>query len=222
MQYAVLGTGVVGQTIATKLVTLGHEVRLGSRSADNPAAVEWAAAHSRGSATTFADAATFGEVVVNCLPGAVVLAVLEALAEEVGDKVLIDVSNPLDFSQGLPPTLSVCNTDSLAEQIQRALPSAKVVKALNTVNADIMVNPGLLSESTDLFLAGNDDQAKASVRSLLVEFGWRDEFIHDCGQVSTARGLEMYLLMWLNLMGATGSAHFNIHVVRADGDPPTG
>lgn len=220
MRFGVLGTGVVGQTIAGSLVSLGHEVRLGSRSADNPAAVRWAGEHRGGGAATFADAAAFGDLVINCLPGTVALAVIEPLADLVGAKVLIDVSNPLDFSQGFPPSLSVCNTDSLAEQLQRALPLAKVVKTLNTVNANVMVDPSRLSEPTDLFLAGDDDDAKAEVRGLLETFGWQPENVLDCGALISARGLEMYLPLWLNLMGATGSADFNIHVVRGRDLPP--
>ncbi len=208
MKFGVLGTGVVGQTIASKLLGLGHDVRLGSRAASE-------------TAVTFNDAAEFGHVVFNCLPGAVAMSVLETLPDVVGDKVLVDVSNPLDFSQGFPPSLSVVNTDSLAETIQRALPRAKVVKALNTVNADIMVNPALLPAPTDLFIAGNDEQAKVVVRSLLVTFGWAEANIRDLGGISAARAAEMYLPLWLNLMGATGTAAFNIHVVTQDA-PPTG
>lgn len=200
MKFGVLGTGVVGRSIAAKLVDIGHEARIGSRTAD-------------GEFVTFANAADFGEAVFNCLPGAVSLSVLEPLTAQVADKLLVDVTNPLDFSQGFPPTLSVVNTDSLAESLQRTLPRAKVVKALNTVNADIMVNPGLLAAETDQFLAGNDEPAKAVVKSLLVAFGWREANIRDLGGISAARGMEMYLPLWLNLMGALGTAAFNVHVV---------
>lgn len=223
MKIAVLGTGTVGRTLATAWVALGHEVCLGSRSASSEAGTEWAAAQGeRAAVDEFAAAAAFGEIVVNALPGQVCLGVLTESADAIGDKVLIDVSNPLDFSDGFPPKLSVVNTDSLAEQIQRALPEAKVVKALNTVNADVMVRPGLLTSPTDLFIAGDDDQAKQFVTSLLVEFGWFAPDIHDLGGITAARGPEMYLPLWLNLMGAVGSPAFNVHVVRASPDAPTG
>ena len=208
MKFGVLGTGVVGQTIASKLSSLGHDVRIGSRAASD-------------TTVTFHDAAEFGDVVFNCLPGTVTLSVLQTLADAVGDKVLVDVSNPLDFSQGFPPSLSVVNTDSLAETIQRTLPRARVVKALNTVNANVMVDPTLLPSPTDLFIAGDDEDAKAVVRSLLVTFGWTEGNIRNLGGISAARAAEMYLPLWLHIMGATGTSAFNIHVVTQD-VPPTG
>src|SRR5438105_1078447 len=143
MRIGVLGTGMVGRTIATRLVELGHEVKMGSRSAGNEKAVEWASGAGEGASEgSFADATSFGEVVFNCTPGA---ASVDALGmagpENLSGKVLIDVSNPLDFSKGMPPTLSVCNDDSVGEQIQREFPDARVVKSLNTVNASIRVDP---------------------------------------------------------------------------------
>ncbi len=129
-------------------------------------------------------------------------------------KVLIDVSVPLDFSQGFPPRLSVVNDDSLGEQIQRALPETRVVKALNTLNADLMLNPQLLEAPSDLFLAGDDAEAKDVVRGLLVEAGWEGGNIHDLGGIEASRGTEMWLPLWLRLMGAVGGPRFNVHVVR--------
>src|SRR5947208_1024899 len=174
MKVGVLGTGSVGKTIGTKLVELGHEVTMGSRSATNEQAAEWAASAGAGAGHgTFADAAASGELVFNCTSGMVSLEALGAAGEEnVSGKVLVDVSNPLDFSKGRPPTLSVCNDDSVGEQIQRAFPEAKVVKALNTINAGVMVAPASIPGEHDVFVCGNDDGAKAQVSELLESFGW--------------------------------------------------
>src|SRR5690606_92087 len=135
MRVGVLGTGDVGKTLASRLIEIGHEVRMGSRAQGNEAAKAWVAEAGAGASEgTFADAAAFGEMVLNCTKGEHALAVMEAAgADNLAGKVLIDLSNPLDFSQGFPPSLSVCNTDSMGEQIQRKLPSTKVVKALNTM-----------------------------------------------------------------------------------------
>ncbi len=214
MKIAVLGTGTVGQTIGTRLVGLGHEVTMGSRQAGNEKAVGWAAATGDGAAEgSFADAAGAAELAFNCTAGTGSLSALEAAgAERLAGKVLVDVANPLDFSKGMPPTLSVCNEDSLGEQIQRAFTEARVVKALNMVNASVMTEPAALSGEHDTFVAGNDDEAKAQVRGLLESFGWRT--IHDLGDITAARGMEMYLPLWLRLMGATGGPGFNIRVVN--------
>ena len=216
MRFGVLGTGTVGQAIGGKLVSLGHEVSMGSRQAGNEKAVAWAAEAGDGAGEgTFADAAGFGEVLVNATAGTASLEALEAAgAENLAGKVLIDVSNPLDFSQGMPPVLSVCNDDSVAERIQRAFPDARVVKALNTINASVMVAPGDLGGSTTVFVCGNDEGAKAQVVELLRSFGWGEGNVLDLGDVGAARGTEMYLPLWLRLMGALGTADFNIKVVR--------
>jgi NADPH-dependent F420 reductase len=214
MKIAVFGTGMVGNAIATKLVKLGHDVKMGSRTADNAKAVEWVKANgARASQGTFADAAAFAELVFNCTKGESSLAALEAAGKKnVAGKVLVDVSNPLDFSKGMPPSLTVCNTDSLAEQIQRALPDTKVVKALNTVNANLMVEPSLLKGDHDIFVCGNDAAAKGRVKELLGSFGWKH--VVDVGDLTAARGLEMYLPLWVRLYGALQSPMFNVHVVR--------
>ncbi|MCA1691112.1 MAG: NAD(P)-binding domain-containing protein [Actinobacteria bacterium] len=215
MRYGVLGTGVVGQTLGTKLVQLGHEVMMGSRQAGNEKAVAWAdGAGTPASEGSFGDAAAFGEVVVNATAGAVSLDVLRAAGpENLAGKALVDVSNPLDFSQGMPPTLTVCNTDSMGEQIQRAFPDARVVKSLNTVNAGVMVEPGLLPTSHTIFVAGNDDDAKDQVKDLLQSFGWPAGDILDLGDITSARATEMYLPLWLRLAGATGSWQVNVKVL---------
>jgi 8-hydroxy-5-deazaflavin:NADPH oxidoreductase len=216
MRVAVLGTGGVGQTIGSKLVELGHEVTMGSRSADNEDARAWAQAAGSGAAHgSFADAAAAGEIVFNCTAGGASLEALEAAgASNLARKVLVDVANPLDFSQGMPPTLSVCNDDSLGERIQAAHPDARVVKALNTVNAAVMVEPGSLSEPGTIFIAGDDSGAKDEVGALLRAFGWPTDSILDLGEIGAARGMEMYLPLWLRMMGALDSAAFNIRVVR--------
>ncbi len=216
MKVGVLGTGGVGQTIASKLVELGHEVTMGSRSADNETAAEWVAA-SGGAASqgTFADAAAAGEIVFNCTAGTASLAALEAAgAENLAGKVLVDAANPLDFSKGMPPTLSVCNDDSLGEQIQAAHPDARVVKTLNTVNTSVMTAPGGLTEPTTIFVAGNEEGAKAEICALLESFGWEPDSILDLGDITAARGMEMYLPLWLRMMGALGMPTFNVRVVR--------
>jgi predicted dinucleotide-binding enzyme len=216
MKVAVLGTGTVGKTIATKLVSLGHEVTMGSRTADNEDATAWVSDAGGGAGQgTFADAAAAGELIVNCTAGAASLDALRAAGEQnLAGKVLIDVANPLDFSQGMPPTLSVTNTDSLAEQIQRAFPDAKVVKSLNTINTGVMVDPGRVPGEHDVFLCGDDEDAKGEVRELLHSFGWPEDAVVDLGDLSAARGTEAYLLLWLRLMGTLETADFNIKVVR--------
>ena len=215
MKIAVLGTGVVGQTLAGKLVELGHEVQMGSRAAGNEKAVAWAQQAGDGAAEgSFADAAASAEVVVNATAGAASMAALEqAGTDNLSGKVLLDVANPLDFSRGMPPTLSICNTDSLGEQIQRTFPDAKVVKALNTVNAGVMVEPAIVPGPHTMFLCGDDDSAKARVAELLQAFGWPGQDIMDLGGIDSARGMEMYLPLWLRLLGATGTGHLNIKVL---------
>jgi 8-hydroxy-5-deazaflavin:NADPH oxidoreductase len=216
MKIGVLGTGMVGRTIATKLIELGHEVTMGSRDATGEAVTAWAAENGdRASAADFAGAAAAGEVVFNCTAGGASLEALDSAgAENLGGKVLVDVANSLDFSAGMPPQLSVCNDDSLAEQIQRAFPEARVVKTLNTVNAAVMVSPGDLPEPHDIFVSGDEEAAKAEVMGLLESFGWPRDRIIDLGPITSARGMEMYLPLWLALMGATGSPAFNVRVVR--------
>jgi predicted dinucleotide-binding enzyme len=215
MKIGVLGTGMVGSTIASKLVEVGHEVKIGSRTAQNEKALEWAnGAGERGSSGTFADAAAFGELVFNCTNGAgAVDAVRAAGADNLRGKVLIDITNPLDFSHGMPPSLFTGNTDSLGEQIQRELPDTRVVKTLNTMNCKIMVNPSRVPGDHDVFMSGNDAEAKAKVREVLTGwFGWKD--VIDLGDITTARGTESYLPLWLRLWGAFGTADLNIKVVR--------
>ncbi len=215
MKIGVLGTGMVGNVIASKLVQLGHEVKMGSRTADNMKAAEWVkTVGSKASQGTFSQAAQFGEIVFNCTHGMASLEVLHlAGAANLKGKILVDIANPLDFSKGMPPSLSVCNTDSLAEQIQRAFPETKVVKALNTVNCSLMVNPSLVKGEHDIFVSGNDAQAKAKVTDILKNwFGWKT--VIDLGDITSARATEMILPIWVRLMGIFQSPNFNFKVVK--------
>jgi predicted dinucleotide-binding enzyme len=214
MKVGVLGTGMVGKTIATKLVELGHAVTMGSRSADGEALQDWLNEGGRdASGGTFADAASAAELVFNCTAGVASLDALAAAgAGGLGGKTLVDVANPLDFSHGMPPLLSVCNDDSLGEQIQAAYPAARVVKALNTMNHLVMTDPGRVPGDHDVFICGNDEGAKSEVMALLESFGWPAGSILDLGDIGAARGTEMYLPLWLRLYGAFGTGDLNIKV----------
>jgi len=216
MRIGVFGTGSVGETIASKLIDVGHEVMMGSREAGNEKAAAWVDGAGEGASEgSFADAAAFGELLVNATAGAHSLDALElAGAGNLAGKVLLDVANPLDFSHGMPPTLTVANTDSLGEMIQRAHPDAKVVKGLNTITSMLMGDPSSLGESTNLFVCGNDDGAKAQVIEILETFGWLSGDIIDLGDISAARGTEAYLALWIRLMSTMGSPQFNIRIVK--------
>ena len=214
MKFAVLGTGMVGNTLGTKLVALGHEVRMGARSADNAKAQAFVEANGQnGSQGTFRDAAAWADRIVVVVSGGVLPSLAEAVgAETVAGKTVIDVSNPLDMEQGFPPPLlpEMANTTSAGELLQSLWPEAKVVKALNTMTHSLMVDPGQLPDS-DAFIAGNDDGAKAEVRALLESFGWTT--IHDMGDIAGARGMEGLMLFWLRMMGQQGTALFNYKIV---------
>jgi predicted dinucleotide-binding enzyme len=215
MQIGILGSGVTAQTIGSKLIQLDHEVMLGSRDEANPSSVVWARdAGQHALYGTFMNAAAFGEIIFNCTLGSASLAALnQAGVENLSGKVLIDTANPLDRSTDRW-TLTVSNTDSLGEQIQRAFPETKVVKTLNTVNANVMVDPAKLLEQTHVFVSGNDIEAKATVVRILRDwFGWKQ--IIDLGGIETARGAEMYVLLWHNLRNAISSQRFNIKVVTS-------
>jgi 8-hydroxy-5-deazaflavin:NADPH oxidoreductase len=214
MKIAVLGTGMVGVSIATKLIELGHQVKMGSRTADNPKAGEWVEKNGpSASQGTFSDAASFAEIVFNCTHGQNSLDALHLAGKKnLAGKTLVDVANPLDFSKGMPPSLTICNTDSLAENIQRAFPEAKVVKTLNTVNCQLMVNPGLIKSDSSIFVSGNDVQSKEIVSGLLKDFGWKE--IIDLGDITSARGTEQLLPVWVRLMGTLGTPMFNFKIAR--------
>ena len=218
MRIGVLGTGVVGSAIGGKLVELGHEVRMGSREAGNEKGRAWSeAAGANASEGSFADAAAFGELVVNCTAGQHSLEALEqAGRDSLAGKVLVDVANTLDFSGGRPPTLGVCNTDSLGEQIQRAFPDSRVVKTLNTMNCEVMVDPGRVPGEHVVFVCGEHTDAKGRVVELLGSFGWPAGRIIDLGGIRAARGTEMYLPLWVSIYGALGTGDCNIAVERAE------
>ena len=207
---------MVGRALATRLVGLGHDVMMGSRSADSEPAQDWLAAQDgTASAGTFAEAAVHGEVVFLAARGDIALDVVDlAGAEALNGKVLVDVSNPLDFSHGMPPVLigSLSNTTSLGEEVQRKLPGTHVVKTLNTMNADVMVHPERVPGASDVFLCGDDADAKATVAGLLQSFGWAAPI--DLGGIEAARGTEAMLPVWLRLWQALGTADFNFRVVR--------
>jgi 8-hydroxy-5-deazaflavin:NADPH oxidoreductase len=214
MKISVLGTGMVGQGIADKLVSVGHSVRMGARQSQNEAAMQFTARHpGNASNGTFDDAASFGEMLVIATKGATALEVLAAVSPaHLKGKVIIDISNPLDFSGGGMPTLSISNTDSLGEQVQKAFPDIRLVKTLNTMNVGMMVNPGQLSQDTDVFVSGNDAAAKAQVVALLQSFGWKSPI--DLGDITTARGTEMILPLWIRLWSSLGTPTFNFKIVR--------
>ena len=216
MKMAVFGTGMVGDTIGSKLVDLGHQVMMGSRTANNEKALAFVSKHSgSASAGTYADAAAHGEIVFNCTSGSGSIEALKSAGENnLNGKILVDIANPLDFSKGMPPSLFVANTNSLAEEIQREFPQLKVVKALNTMWCGIMVNPGMINGGDHhTFMAGNDAGAKEKVKDILKSFGWAEKNILDLGDITKARGTEMYLPLWLSIYGATSNGAFNIKVV---------
>lgn len=226
MKIGILGTGMVAKALAGGLSALGHDVMMGTREpvatlargaaggSGTPAFRAWKEAHPSISLVTFAEAARHGELLINATNGdGTPPALTAAGADAIGDKVLIDVANPLDFSHGMPPSLSVCNTDSLGEHVQRAFPRARVVKTLNIVNANVMVAPrDLAGGDHTMFVCGNDAEARQTAGSLLGELGWTD--IIDLGDITAARAMEMYLVLWLRLMGSVGSPMFSIKVVR--------
>jgi predicted dinucleotide-binding enzyme len=217
MKFAILGTGTVGTSLANKLLSLGHDVTMGSRTKDNAKAQEWQQASNAGTRAqigTFADAAAFGEIVINCTLGS---ATLEALAlageKNLAGKVLIDTSNPLDFSKGMPPSLFTSSEDSLGERVQKAFGSARVVKAFNTMAAPLMVDPRQLADGQhDAFVCGDDASAKGIVTELLQSFGWRH--VIDLGDITASRATEHYLPLWLRLWGACKTHLFSVHVVK--------
>ena len=211
MEIAILGTGAVGRALAGAFTRVGHHVVLGTR--DPRATREREGFPADLELATYADAAAGADVAVNATNGDGSLPAVAAASPGLAGKVLLDASNPLDFSHGFPPTLSVKDTDSLAEQIQRAHPDVRVVKALNTCANEVMVDPGGVGDGdTTVFVAGDDADARAVVRGLLEELGWRDVVEFD--DLSAARGLEMWLPLWVRLMGKFGRAEFNLKIVR--------
>lgn len=224
MRIAVLGTGMVGQAHAGKLSQLGHEVIVGTRDVKKALARteggqmteafgKWIKDYKKVKVATFSDAAKQGELIIEALSGDGALKVLKSIKKELQGKTLIDISNPLDFSKGMPASLFVSNTNSLAEQIQAALPKTRVVKAFNTMNATVQVDPKSLAKGDHhLFIAGNDPVAKAQVAKLAKSYGWKN--ILDLGDIKAARGMEMILPIWLQIFGALKTANFNFKITH--------
>ncbi len=231
MNIGIIGSGQVARILGGKLLELGHAVMISSRDVSAgkdqgargviPSASEWVAAQNDrgndGAAGSFAAAAAFGELLINATAGKSSLDALGAAGRgNIEGKILVDLANPLDSSSGVL-ALVYSSTDSLGERIQRAYPGARVVKTLNTVNVNVMVAPQDLPEETDMFVAGDDMAAKAWVTDEVLRrwFGWRH--VTDLGDITASRALEMYLPLWLRLLGATGTAALNARVVKASG-----
>lgn len=230
MKIAVIGSGAVGRTLAGRLAGLGHDVAVGTRDVRKTLAVDeagasgtppyrdWQQEHPTAQLLSFRGAAAFGEIVLNAVNGMNALAAMRSIgADTLAGKVLLDLALPLDLSDGFPPSLVIANTDSLSEQIQSALPDTRVVKSLNTVYMAVMVDPARVPGDHNLFLSGNDAQAKQVVRELLQQFGWPAERLLDLGGLETARGVEMYSGLFFSLHGRLGTFDFNIAVTHADG-----
>jgi 8-hydroxy-5-deazaflavin:NADPH oxidoreductase len=226
---AILGTGSVGQAYASKFITLGYDVMLGTRNVSeklaetsknsygSPPFSEWYSANNTVRLGTFNEAALFGEIIMNATMGANSINALKmADLKNLNGKILIDVANPLDFSKGMPPSLlpELSNTNSLGEEIQRTFPDVIVVKTLNTMWNGLMVNPAMLNGGDHtVFICGNSSEAKEKVKEILKSFGWLDKNILDLGNISSARGTEMFLPLWLRIFGATNNGAFNIKIV---------
>ncbi|MBX2964510.1 MAG: NAD(P)-binding domain-containing protein [Cyclobacteriaceae bacterium] len=217
MKIAILGTGTVGDTIGSKLIELGHEVRMGSRTANNEKALTFASKHKTGAgAGTYEDAANFGEIIFNCTKGDASIEALKAAGSALDGKIVIDVSNPLDFSNGMPPSLipSLSNTNSLGEEIQKIFPKTRVVKTLNTMWCGLMVNPAMIGGGDHVnYICGNDAAAKSKVMALLKEFGWKENNILDLGDITNARATEAVLPIWLRVWNVTKTGAFNFRII---------
>lgn len=219
MKIAILGTGTVGVTIGSKLIELGHEVMMGSRSVNNEKAQVFVSKYNGINASngTFGEAAAFGEIVINCTKGEHSLEAINMAGNGINGKILIDISNPLDFSNGMPPSLipSLANTNSLGEEIQRKFPNTKVVKTLNTMWCGIMVDPNIIGNGQHVnYICGNDAEAKKITKDLLMQFGWKEHCLLDLGDITNARGTEATLLIWLRVWGVNKSGAFNFNVVK--------
>jgi 8-hydroxy-5-deazaflavin:NADPH oxidoreductase len=225
MKIGIIDGGSVGQTIGAKLAANGHYVRLGIRKVtDEELAkdrgfagklVDWTK-ETGVKVMTMREAAQHGEIIFNATNGAGAIEALKlAGADALGSKVLVDISNPLDFSHGMPPSIlpAYAGNTSLGEEIQKAFPNARVVKALNTIAAAVMVNPGAIPADHDLLIAGEDSRAKTEVSHLAErEFGWKS--VVDLGGIKAARGTEHILPLWVILWGVVGTPMFNVKIVR--------
>jgi predicted dinucleotide-binding enzyme len=228
MNVTVLGTGIVGQVISGRLASLGHDVTIGTRDVEqtlarkakdgmgNPPFGEWYAQNkNKIKLSKYSEAARSSAIIFNCTSGHGSVDAIKSLGDHSNGKILIDVANPLDFSNGFPPSLSVVNTDSLGELIQRTFPNVKVVKTLNTMTCFIMVNPSIVPGDHDVFVSGNDDGAKNIAKEILQSFGWLESNIIDLGDITTARGTEQLLPIWVRLMGKLKTPMFNFKIMKA-------
>jgi Predicted dinucleotide-binding enzymes len=230
MKIGIIGTGAVGKTIASKLLELNHGVMMGTRNVSdkitstakdiygNPPFNEWLKTNNKVKLGSFAEAAAFGDLIINATNGGnSVTALINAGAKNLAGKVLVDIANPLDFSSGMPPTLlaGLNNTNSLGEEIQKTFPDTMVVKTLNTMWCGLMINPNLVGKGDHInFISGNNPEAKTKVKKLLNQFGWLDENIFDIGDITGARATESLLPIWLKVMGVTKNGAFNFKLVR--------
>jgi predicted dinucleotide-binding enzyme len=209
MQIAILGTSAVGPALGKAFTAAGHDVTIGTRDpVQTRAREQWAGVDLPLAAYRDLEA----DVFINATSGIGSLAALEAVGDALNGKVVIDTSNPLDHSQGFPPSLFVSNTDSLAEQLQRALPKVRLVKMFNTMANEVMVNPRGLTEDSTIFVAGNDPDARHTAAALAADLGWADVF--DLGDLTGARALEMFIPLWVRMYVQLGRPNFNIKVVR--------
>ena len=228
MKIAVLGTGMVGRALAGRLAGRGHDVVVGTRDVattmsrtepdamSNPPYAQWQGEHPAVRLVPFAEAGVHGDVVINATSGVASLDTIEAVgAARLDGKVLLDLAVPFDFSRGMPPTPTIPNTDSIAERIQRAVPGARVVKSLNTVFCDVMIDPSRVPGQHTIFVSGDDADAKATVTCLLGELGWPATSVTDLGGIETARNVEMYMLLYFNLAGLLNTFDFNVSIVHA-------
>jgi 8-hydroxy-5-deazaflavin:NADPH oxidoreductase len=229
---AILGTGSVGQTYASKFISLGYEVMMGTRdvarklasnekdSYGNPSFQEWYSDNKKVKMGTFREAVAFGDIILNATRGVNSISILRQTdINDLKGKILMDIANPLDYTNGMPPAIQpeLNNTNSLGEEIQNEFPDVKVVKALNTMWAGLMVNPTMLNGGDhNAFICGNDTAAKMEVIQILKSFGWSEKNILDLGDITSARGTEMYLPLWLRIFRATNSGAFNIKIVKLD------
>lgn len=230
MKIGIIGTGTVGRTIASKLTELNHDVMMGTRNVSdklaatakdnygNPPFSEWHKKNSKVKLGSFTEAAAFGETVFNATNGASsITALIMAGTKNLSGKVLVDIANPLDFSKGMPPSLlpGLNNTNSLAEEIQKTFPETRVVKTLNTMWSGLMIDPGMIGGGDHInFICGNDEEAKAKVKKILYDFGWKEKNILDLGDITGARTTEAFVPLWVRISGVLNSGAFNFRIVR--------
>jgi len=224
MKIGILGTGGVGKAFATRLTGLGHDVTVGTRNVSTTLEKEgdtsfknFLSKNPKVKLGTFSDAAAFGEMAINVTLGANTMDVIKATdVNNLKGKILIDISNPLDFSKGMPPSLipELSNTNSVGEELQKHFPDTKVVKTLNTMWNGLMINPSLVADGEHVnYICGNDADAKKKVIHFLNELGWKNESILDLGDITGARAMEATLPIWLRVYGAKQSGAFNFKIV---------